>query len=178
MYFLVYILFHLELLIFTRPKFSIRLKTINLLEIIKVKPLKMFWLEKKTFRGEQKTSEKKRLSSSSLFISFSLYLNNKNGIWKDKAGTEQIANSSFVRIIKSNIYSEMSDDSNWDFSQNCKKWGNHPIYVCSSFIKRTGRENGKLRENMFDHMLWLECLWFNMTTNLNMRRFIIEVVMT
>ena len=60
------------------------------------------------FRGEQKTSEKKRLSSSSLFISFSLYLNNKNGIWKDKAGTEQIANSSLFRAIVSNTYSQLS----------------------------------------------------------------------
>ena len=92
--------------------------------------------------------------------------------------TKQVLNKSLILVLFSNIYSEMSVDSNWDFSQNCKKWGNHPIYVCSSFIKRTGRENGKLRENMFDHMLWLECLWFNMTTNLNMRRFIIEVVMT
>ena len=133
--------------------------------------------DSKMFRGEQKTSEKKRLSSSSLFISFSLYLNNKNGIWKDKAGTEQIANSSFVRTIVSNIYSEMSLKLKLGL-KTVKKWGKHPIYVCSSFIKRTGRENGKLRENMFDHMLWLECLWFNMTTNLNMRRFIIEVVMT
>ena len=135
--------------------------------------------DSKMFRGEQKTSEKKRLSSSSLFISFSLYLNNKNGIWKDKAGTEQIANSSFVRTIVLNIYSEMSPETQiGTFLKTVKKWGKHPIYVCSSFIKRTGRENGKLRENMFDHMLWLECLWFNMTTNLNMRRFIIEVVMT
>ena len=113
--------------------FSIRQKTINLLEIIKVKPLKMFWLEKKTFRGEQKTSEKKRLSSSSLFISFSLYLNNKNGIWKDKAGTEQIANSSFVLEQYIQKCSRIGT-----FFKTVKKWGNHPIYVCSSFIKRTG----------------------------------------
>ena len=108
--------------------------------------------DSKMFRGEQKTSEKKRLSSSSLFISFSLYLNNKNGIWKDKAGTEQIANSSFVQTIVSNIYSEMSLKLKLGL-KTVKKWGKHPIYVCSSFIKRTGRENGKLRENMFDHML-------------------------
>ena len=136
--------------------------------------------DSKMFRGEQKTSEKKRLSSSSLFISFSLYLNNKNGIWKDKAGTEQKS----LILVRFNclehIFRKMTlfMTQIGTFLKTVKKWGNHPIYVCSSFIKRTGRENGKLRENMFDHMLWLECLWFNMTTNLNMRRFIIEVVMT
>ena len=133
-----------------------------------MKPLK-FWLE----NVPRRTKNLWELSSSSLFISFSLYLNNKNGIWKDKAGTEQIANSSFVleHIFRNVRWLKLG-------LKTVKKWGNHPIYVCSSFIKRTGRENGKLRENMFDHMLWLECLWFNMTTNLNMRRFIIEVVMT